>query len=170
MDELRLNLGSGKCELDGFVNVDWVSSSSRTVVHDLNKFPYPFTDSSVHFILMDNVLEHLDRVDLVMRELYRIGCDGCRVRILVPYYNSKCAVADVTHTHYFSENTLEQFCSNTRSNILCQNLFVVERIILVPSKFGVLFPKFIRRQVSNVLGSVIDSIIFEFRVIKDEAV
>ena len=41
---MKLNLGSGSKILKGYVNVDKFQYYNPDVVHDLEKFPYPFED------------------------------------------------------------------------------------------------------------------------------
>ena len=51
---MKLNLGSGSKILKGYVNVDKFQYYNPDVVHDLEKFPYPFKDNS------DEILEYLE--------------------------------------------------------------------------------------------------------------
>ena len=41
----KLNLGSGADKKKGYVNIDWNRFNEPDVVHDLNQFPYPFSDN-----------------------------------------------------------------------------------------------------------------------------
>ena len=57
---IKLNLGSSKVKLDGFLNVDINKDSNPDIVWDLNKLPYPFENESIDEIEMNCVIEHLD--------------------------------------------------------------------------------------------------------------
>jgi SAM-dependent methyltransferase len=83
----KLNLGCGEFRKDGYVNVDYYSVSEPDVRHDLNRFPYPFDNDSFDFIESDHLMEHLENPFRVMRELHRIGRNGCRVRLRVPHFS-----------------------------------------------------------------------------------
>ena len=76
-NSIKLNLGCGHKKLDGWVNVDSVAACHPDQVVDLEKFPWPWEDSSASHILMSHVLEHLgesrDCYLEVIKELYRVS-------------------------------------------------------------------------------------------------
>ena len=85
---LKLNLGSAKQRLPGYLSVDNNPNADRVdVVHNLDRLPWPFEDSSVQEIVMDHVLEHLEDTIGVIQELYRISADGARLEIRVPHFS-----------------------------------------------------------------------------------
>lgn len=85
---LRLNIGSGKRRLAGFLNVDNNPNAEAVdVVHDLDRFPWPFEESSVEEVVMDHVLEHLEDTIRVIRELYRICRHDALLRIMTPHFS-----------------------------------------------------------------------------------
>jgi len=103
----KLNLGCGEFGKEGYVNVDQYSVSEPDVRHDLNTFPYPFEDNRFRLIEADHLLEHMDEPFQVMRELHRVACDGCVIRLRVPHFSRgfthaqhRCGF-DVTFPLYF---------------------------------------------------------------------
>jgi hypothetical protein len=85
---LRLNLGSGRHRLPGFLTVDHNEhAGSVDIVHDLERLPWPFEESSVVEVVMDHVLEHLEDTIATIQELYRICADGAVLRIRVPHFS-----------------------------------------------------------------------------------
>jgi len=74
---LKLNLGCGANHFLGYINVD--KYGSPDIRHDLETFPWPWTDNSVSEITLVHVLEHLgQQTDVylrIMQEMYRI-CHG----------------------------------------------------------------------------------------------
>ncbi len=82
----RLNIGSGRTPMPGFISVDNNPNAGAVdVVHDLDRFPWPFDDDSVSEVVMDHALEHLEDTMGVIQELYRICADGARILIRVPH-------------------------------------------------------------------------------------
>ena len=98
---IKLNLGSGSKILPGYTNVDKFDTYNPDIVHDLEKFPYPFKDNSVNEILLSHVLEHVgqnpDIFNKIIRELYRICANGTIINIKVPHPRHDDFLSDPTH-------------------------------------------------------------------------
>jgi len=107
----KLNLG---CDYDyrkGWVNLDQYSGKAD-VVHDLNKYPWPFKENTFDYVYASHVLEHLDDVKRALIEIWRISKNNAIVEIKVPYFNSYCAYGDVTHKHFFTFVSFDPFIRN----------------------------------------------------------
>jgi predicted SAM-dependent methyltransferase len=104
-----LDLGCGVRKQSGMVGIDINPRSQADVIHDLNKFPYPFGDSTFDEILADNTLEHLDNLPRVMEELHRIAKPGSVIKITVPYFRARWAFVDPTHRHFFTIDSFRYF-------------------------------------------------------------
>lgn len=117
METKKLNIGSGTKPLKGFVNLDMVRYGGVDVVHNLNKFPYPFKDNTFDFIYAEDVLEHLDDIPRVMKELHRIGKPGSLLEIKVPYFRSESAFDDPTHKTFFTHKTFDHFTNRMGKNV-----------------------------------------------------
>jgi len=109
MSEIRLNLGCGKTKLKGFVNVDCEKGAGIDKVWDLNTFPYPWEEGSVSEIVMDNVLEHLDKPKRVIEELWRISADGARIRIMIPWHKKMTTLWVPEHKTEFAPEWFRTF-------------------------------------------------------------
>jgi len=105
----KLNLGCGKHILPGFINLDFINALGVDVVHDLNKFPYPFEDNTFDHIKAINIIEHLKDPEKVIRELNRIAKPNATMEIVVPHYSSHIAWYDMTHVRPFSLKSLEVY-------------------------------------------------------------
>jgi len=69
----KLNLGCGLKKLEGYINVDNREICKPEFVHDLNVFPYPFSDNQFSEVVSDHVIEHLENPLRVLQEIYRIS-------------------------------------------------------------------------------------------------
>lgn len=153
----KVNLGAGKKPMIGYINVDKEKFPGVSVVHDLDKFPYPFGTSTVDRVLMDNVLEHLDDPIRVMKELHRITKPFGLIKIIVPYWNSSGAWQDLTHKQYFSYDSFNYF--KEYSNYLYEYYCPPFKVISVS-------PKGIKRILSLFVSNVVSELVFVLRPIK----
>lgn len=108
-----LDFGCGKRKRPGAIGIDRNSRSDADVLHDLNHFPYPFSDNHFDEIYCDNILEHLDDVIQVMIELHRITKPNGIVEVTVPFYPHRNANTDPTHKHWFGVHSFDYFVSGT---------------------------------------------------------
>ena len=112
--KLVLDLGCGQNKKKGSIGVDLLSSAKPDVMHDLNKFPYPFESNTVDYVHMDNVLEHLNEPLDVLGEVHRILKPGGVAKIVVPYFRSVWAHIDPTHKHFFTVQSFIYFDSENK--------------------------------------------------------
>lgn len=106
---IKLDLGCGISKKPGYLGVDALALPNVDIVHNLNVFPYPFHDSEVDEIWMDQVLEHVENPLKVMEELFRISKNKAPITIGVPYFRSFYATIDPTHRHFFGVHWFDYF-------------------------------------------------------------
>lgn len=125
---IKLNLGCGEDKKEGFINIDHNALASPDILHDLNKFPYPFADSSVDHIEAFHILEHLDKPFGVMRELHRILKNGGRLLIKVPHFSR--GLTHAQHAHGFDISFPLYFNADFTKSGYVGFEFVLEKMIL----------------------------------------
>jgi SAM-dependent methyltransferase len=108
-----LDLGCGLRKRPGAIGIDVNPRSQADVIHDLNRFPYPFPDNHFDEIICDNIIEHLDDFLKVMEELHRIAKPLALVTIVVPFYSHQQAHTDPTHRHFFGVHSFDYFIDGT---------------------------------------------------------
>ena len=108
-----LDVGCGLRKRTNAIGIDVNPRSQADVVHDLNRFPYPFTPNYFDEIICDNVLEHLEDVVKVMEELHRIAKPSAVVTIIVPFFSHRQANEDPTHRHFFGLHSFDYFVDGT---------------------------------------------------------
>lgn len=84
---VRVNLGSGRKKLKGYINVDFSPITKPDKVWNLEKKPYPFKTNSVDEVYVEHCLEHINDIKLCIREIYRILKPGGTFRFFVPHYS-----------------------------------------------------------------------------------
>lgn len=156
----KLNFGCGKNVKNGYVNADITPYKGVDKNFDFNIFPYPFAENEFDAVFSDNVLEHLDNIPAVLKELHRITKPGGTLRLIVPYYNCYGAYNDITHKHFFSHLSFEPFYkNNSRGNYFIKEKFELKSLKLVPTRFGKIFLfDFLRLPLSFFFGQIIQAI------------
>jgi SAM-dependent methyltransferase len=108
---IRLDIGCSDHKQPHWIGMDIRNLPGVDVVHDAQKFPYPFEDNCCFQILLSHLWEHIEpkyRVDM-MNELWRIMKPEGQLLISVPYYLSIGACQDPTHYTCPNEATFTYF-------------------------------------------------------------
>ncbi len=101
----KLDIACGQNKTAGYYGVDIAKGPGVDMVHDLEKFPWPFPDASVDEAVCSHYIEHTKDLMKFMNEVHRILKPGAKILILAPYYNSMRAWQDPTHTRVISETS-----------------------------------------------------------------
>lgn len=104
----KLNLGCGHDVRLGWINLDSAALAGVDVVHNIEAFPWPFSDGYFDEIYAKDILEHIEYID-VLREGLRILKPGGRFMIRVPHFTSVDNYVDPTHKKMFSIQTFDFF-------------------------------------------------------------
>lgn len=102
-----LHLGCGSKKRIGSIGVDINKNSQADVIHDLNKFPYPFNSNQFSLIIAEHILEHLDDLTKVLEEIHRIAKPSAKLVIKGPHFTSVDAFTDSTHKHFLTSRTFD---------------------------------------------------------------
>lgn len=88
---LNLGCGSRFCSNSCWTNVDFVSTSSQVIAHDLLK-GIPFEENTFDVVYHSNILEHFNRVDgeNFIKECSRVLKGAGTIRVVVPDLEGIC--------------------------------------------------------------------------------
>jgi SAM-dependent methyltransferase len=132
----KLNMGCGYKYLEGWINLDLSDKDiydrkvKVDVTHDLDKFPYPFPDDSFDFVLVDNVLEHLEKPARIMEELERICKNNAIIKVVVPHFSGYKAYTDYTHKHYFTLDSMSLILRTRKIEIIRTKLEISDNALI----------------------------------------
>lgn len=110
-----LNLGCGNRIISGAVNHDRLQHRPEiTVVHNLNRLPWPWRDEEFNSVVAWAVLEHLD-IDLLtaMNECWRILLPGGKASVKLPYWQDEMSYNDPTHRYQVGLGIFDTFDPST---------------------------------------------------------
>lgn len=141
---LDIGCGKGKHQVAGaeVIGIDVEPDSDADIIHNLNTIPWPFDDNEFDEVICQDILEHLDDILPIMREIIRISRYGSIIGIRTPHYSSYYAYTDPDHKHQFGYYTFDRFGS--------EGFKVISKKILFPRIWRILglsalFNRFPRR-------------------------
>jgi hypothetical protein len=113
---MKLNLGCGFRKLDGWRNIDRMPRCLPDEIVDLEKFPWPWPDSTADEVRLIHVLEHIGDTSAVflafIKELWRVCAPRARINILVPHPRCDEFLWDATHVRPITPEGLRMFSQN----------------------------------------------------------
>ena len=170
----KLNLGCGKQPRESYINVDITRFPGVDIVHDLNKYPWPFKDSYFEMVRAPYVVELLDDFIKAIEEIWRISKPGAKVIVLSPLFPNMRSAQDPLTKKFMTWNTFDYFdvendgldyYSKAKFNILKRTIiFSRNKHLQWISFFPNIFPKFYCRFLFNIFPS--NEIIYELDVVK----
>lgn len=105
---IRLNLGCGERTETGYLGLDILLTSATDIICDLNK-PLPFASGTVEMVYAKSVLEHLDNLEGLLREIHRVLQPDGKVYVYVPHWTNPFFYSDYTHRRFFGLATFDYF-------------------------------------------------------------
>lgn len=118
---MKINLGAGEDQKEGYINCDFLDLPGIDKVFNLLHYPYPFEDGVATHIMAVDVLEHLPNftkddkpmVIAFIEECHRILQPGGELYIQTPGYNAEFLWQDPTHVRGFHIKTMDLFDPDT---------------------------------------------------------
>src|SRR3989304_5959812 len=101
---VKINLGSNRNVLPGWINTDIYPFEGVDVVADLNK-PWPWEDDHAAYIRAFDLVEHLRDPAFTMNEAWRVPGHGVIFEIWVPSTDGRGAFQDPTHVSFWNFNS-----------------------------------------------------------------
>ena len=108
------------------ITVDIDPEHHPDVVHDLQVVPWPFEDNSFREVIAHHVLEHLNDLSGVMRELHRVCRPGGTIYIEVPHHTSWFAKGP-QHKLYFNYFSFDGYVAGKTSWITARKFCCLDR-------------------------------------------
>jgi SAM-dependent methyltransferase len=104
-----LDVGCGINKREGSIGIDRNAASRADVLCDLDRFPYPFRDSSFDELQAVHVIEHVSDVIRTMEEFHRLLRHGGEALIVTPHYTDFSSFCDPTHRWHLNSFSLRYF-------------------------------------------------------------
>jgi SAM-dependent methyltransferase len=174
---VQIDLGCGHSKAPGHIGLDQVPSAAVDIVCDLEQ-GIPLPSNCVDRVHANHLLEHIQHLDVLMREIYRVCRAGAAVAVRVPYYTSIGAFKDPTHKRFFTEETFLYFgplgsrnCARwTRFDYGFGVHFAVDSITYTYmrpfGRLGTILPSWAMAPFRRFLWNVVHTMTVEMRVVK----
>ncbi len=161
-----LDLGCGNNKCPGSIGVDISVDSRADLVCDLNHYPLPFQDGSFDKVVSKQVFEHLDDIEKLMKELYRITKPRARINVFVPHFSCFYSYGDPSHKRTFSVFAFNKIAPRCGFRIVYRKITFHRAI----RRYGIdflfnRFPQIYERFWTFILPA--EHLNFEFEVIKE---
>src|SRR3990172_1316401 len=110
MEKIKLNLGCGLDIRKGWVNLDAIKTKGVDVIHNLNKYPYPFKDDTFDEIFASHIIEHLPDTVSFIKEIWRISKPNAKIIIKTDHYSGgSLGWGDPEHQRVFSSQLFHNY-------------------------------------------------------------
>ena len=127
---MKLNVGCGARPLNGWINVDKHPVSDAVAFGDI-EIGLEYSDGTFDEILLDNVIEHVDDIPQVIREIERLLCVGGEAQFITPHFSSSASWRDPTHKYHLSYFSFDHLAKETT-----RHYFGVNQLALVSRKLS----------------------------------
>jgi 2-polyprenyl-3-methyl-5-hydroxy-6-metoxy-1,4-benzoquinol methylase len=111
----KLNVGCGRDIRKGYINMDVVKLPGVDIVHNINK-KFPYKEGYFDKIVARHVIEHVEDMGKVMKELHRILRPGGKLFIETPHFTFANSFVDPTHKYYLAYNTFAYYFTKSGKN------------------------------------------------------
>lgn len=156
----KLNLGCGEDYREGWFNLDCRGNVKCDKKWNLDEFPYPFKRGEFDIVLINHVLEHLDKPIEVLREVSRISKKGAKIKVAVPHAISYANISDLQHKHNFTEHT---FSDEHLREYEFEKLRLIGKKFIFKNKWKIFIP--FKKYLKIFFNGVYDDLVFEFEVL-----
>lgn len=105
----KANLGCGFDKHEGFDNYDISPICRPDKLLDMNEKTWDIPDNTYDHLVAKDILEHVDDLVNVIKEMYRISTHGAIWEIQVPHWRSDLLLDDPTHKNHITPATFHMF-------------------------------------------------------------
>lgn len=112
--EIIIELGCGPYKKNkSSISIDIYKDDNIDIVHDLNNGLDFIPDNSVDYISSRHLLEHIEQIDFLIKEIYRILKPGGKHIVIVPHFSNPFYYSDITHKNFFGLYTFDYYTNKT---------------------------------------------------------
>ena len=99
-ERIVIELGCGPNKIAGAIGVDKYEGEAVDIIADIEKGLPFLPDNSVDELSSRHLLEHIENLELLIREIYRVLKPGGLHRVVVPHFSNPYFYSDYTHRRF----------------------------------------------------------------------
>ncbi|MCR8843493.1 class I SAM-dependent methyltransferase [Paenibacillus sp. SC116] len=111
---MRIDLGCGRNKHSHCIGIDKHPYADVDLVHDLND-GVPFPSNHVQFVMASHLLQYVNDLTYIMREIYRVSQDRALVCLVVPYAHVSSHLTHPHYLHLFNEHSARHWSPYSNS-------------------------------------------------------
>jgi len=108
-ERIVIELGCGPNKKEGAIGVDKFQGEAVDIIADIEKGLPFLPDNSVDELFSRHLLEHIENLELLIREIHRVMKPGGIHRAIVPHFSNPYFYSDYTHRRFFGLYTFDYF-------------------------------------------------------------
>ncbi|MGP8217622.1 MAG: class I SAM-dependent methyltransferase [Bacteroidia bacterium] len=104
-----IELGCGPYKKEGVIGIDMLDLPGVDYIADFEKGLSFLPDNSIDEIISFHVLEHIQNLDVLLKEIHRVLKQNGLCRVTVPHFSNPYYYSDYTHKRFFGLYTFDYF-------------------------------------------------------------
>ena len=108
-ESIILEFGGGPKKNEGKVSIDIKNLPETDIVANLEHGLSFLPDNSIDEIHTTSLLEHINNLELLMTDAYRVLKPGKKMKIFVPHFSNPYFYSDYTHKRFFGLYSFSYF-------------------------------------------------------------
>ena len=111
-ERIVIELGCGPNKIAGAIGVDKYQGEAVDIIADIEKGLPFLPDNSVDELFSRHLLEHIENLEPLIREIFRVLKPGGIHRVIVPHFSNPHFYSDYTHRRFFGLYTFDYFADD----------------------------------------------------------
>jgi predicted SAM-dependent methyltransferase len=110
---ININLGCGDQQINDYIGLDLLSRAGVDVICDL-EHPLPLANGVVDRVYAKSLLEHIDNLEALLKDVQRILKSNGMFQIYVPHWSNPFYYSDYSHVRFFGLATFDYFINTSK--------------------------------------------------------
>lgn len=119
----HIDIGCGNWKEEGYYGLDIFDGPLVDQIIDLEKDSLPFRDNSIEHAVTFHALEHIQNLEWVIREIWRVLKPNAQLFICVPYFDTHINFANIFHKQSFNEHSFRFYTSEKYTQCLPERIW-----------------------------------------------